>query len=252
MDRTRRQLLAGMSIAGAGALFAGCRGAGSSARNEESQKEETAPVNTDQQGGAAVTATEDLMREHGILRRALLVYQESARKLRDSWSAVAPDILEKTAQLFRSFGEDYHEKKLEEAYIFPAIKKTTGPAAAYVDVLTVQHARGREITDYVLSVTAAEKIAAGSMAALIGALESFVRMYEHHAAIEDTIVFPAWKAAMSDQQLDDMSDKFEEIEHAQFGEDGFEAAVKRIASIEESLGIANLELFTAPPPPAHG
>ncbi len=252
MDRTRRQLLAGMSIAGAGALFVGCRGVGSSARNEESKKEEVAPDNTDQQGGATVTATEDLMREHGILRRALLVYRESAIKLRESWSAVAPDILEKTAQLFRSFGEDYHEKKLEETYIFPAVKKTTGSAAAYADVLTVQHARGREITDYVLSVTGAEKIASGSMTALIGALESFVRMYEHHAAIEDTVVFPAWKATMSDPQLEEMGDKFEEIEHAQFGEDGFEAAVKRIAGIEESLGIANLDLFTAPPPPARG
>jgi hemerythrin-like domain-containing protein len=115
-----------------------------------------------------------------------------------------------------------------------------------------QHARGREVTDYVLSVTAAEKIASGSMAAFISALESFVRMYEHHAAIEDTIVFPAWKATMSEEQLDEMSDKFEEIEHEQFGEDGFEAAVKRIAGIEESLGMANLGLFTAPPPPARG
>jgi len=29
--------------------------------------------------------------------------------------------------LFRSFGEDYHEKKLEEAHIFPTIKKAGGP-----------------------------------------------------------------------------------------------------------------------------
>ena len=210
VNSTRRQWLTGISVAGAGALLVGCQGVGSSARNDESKKDEAAPDNTDQ-GGATVTATEDLMREHGILRRALLVYQESASKLRQSWSAVAPDILEKTAQLFRSFGEDYHEKKLEEAYIFPALKKTTGPAAVYADVLTAQHARGREITDYILSVTAAEKIASGSMAAFIVALESFVRMYEHHAAIEDTIVFPTWKATMSDQQLEDMGDKFEEI-----------------------------------------
>jgi hemerythrin-like domain-containing protein len=241
-----------MSIAGAGALLVGCRGAGSSARNEESKKEEAPPDNTDEQGSATVTPTEDLMREHGVLRRALLVYEESASKLRGNWSAIAPDNLEKTAQLFRSFGEDYHEKRLEEAYIFPALKKTAGPAEVYADVLMAQHARGREITDYVLSVTAAEKIASGSMAAFIGALESFVRMYAHHAAIEDTIVFPAWKATMSDQQLDEMGDKFEEIEHELFGEDGFEAAVKRIADIEESLGMANLGGFTAPPPPARG
>ncbi len=34
---------------------------------------------------------------------------------------------------------------------------------------------------------------------LVTALESFVRMYEHHAAIEDTVVFPAWKASLGEQ-----------------------------------------------------
>src|SRR5260370_41679016 len=113
--------------------------------------------------------------------------------------------------LSRFLGEIFHKKRLEKVYIFPALKKTAGPAAAYADALMAQHARGREITDYVLSVTAAEKIASASMAAFIGALESFVRMYAHHAAIEDTIVFPAWKMTMSDQQLDEMGDRFEEI-----------------------------------------
>ena len=46
-----------------------------------------------------------------------------------------------------------------------------------------------------------------------------------------------------------MGDKFEEIEHQQFGEDGFDMAVKQIADIEGSLGFADLAQFTAPPPP---
>jgi hypothetical protein len=40
-----------------------------------------------------VTATEDLMREHGILRRALLVYQESAVKLRQDDTAFPAEAL---------------------------------------------------------------------------------------------------------------------------------------------------------------
>jgi hemerythrin-like domain-containing protein len=74
-------------------------------------------------------------------------------------------------------------------------------------------------------------------------------MYENHAAREDTIIFPAWKQMLSDQQLDEMGDKFEDIEHQQFGEDGFDMAVKQIAEIEGSLGFADLAQFTAPPPP---
>src|SRR5437773_10373340 len=53
-----------------------------------------------------VTATEDLMREHGVIRRALLVYFASIRKLRQSSSSLDPAALHRTAELFRLFGVD--------------------------------------------------------------------------------------------------------------------------------------------------
>jgi hemerythrin-like domain-containing protein len=147
------------------------------------------------------------------------------------------------------FGEDYHEKQLEEVFIFPAVKKTPGAAAGYVDVLLAQHVRGREITEYLLSISKADRIASNSVEPLAKTLESFVRMYEHHAAIEDTVVFPAWKAAVGSNELDALGEKFEEIEHQQFGGDGFETALKRMEEIEQSLGLSNLDMFTAPAPP---
>ena len=76
-----------------------------------------------------------------------------------------------------------------------------------------------------------------------------MRMYENHAAREDTIVFPAWKKSMTDHQLDEMADKFEQIERQQFGHDGYDDAVKRIAVIEAELGFVDLAQFTAPLPP---
>jgi hemerythrin-like domain-containing protein len=57
--------------------------------------------------------------------------------------------LRQVAQLFRTFGEDYHERMLEEQHIFPVIRKRGGALQRYVDILTDQHNRGREITDYV-------------------------------------------------------------------------------------------------------
>ncbi len=74
-------------------------------------------------------------------------------------------------------------------------------------------------------------------------------MYENHAAREDTIVFPAWKDALSEHQLDEMGEAFEEIERRQFGKDGFEDAVAQIGQIEAALGFADLAGFNAPPPP---
>ena len=241
MDSTRRQLLIGVPLIGAGALLAGCRRSQpGGASNERQGTAEGGPEQSD------VTATEDLMREHGILRRALLVYKECATRMRQDLASVPPEHLEKTAQLFRVFGEEYHEKKLEETHIFPILKKTPNPAAVYADVLIAQHARGREITDYLLAQTAGDKIPTASGNDFINALESFVRMYEHHAVVEDTLVFPVWRKLITPEQFDDLGAQFEEIEQEQFGEDGFEAALRRMAEIEQSLGLADLGMFTAP------
>jgi hemerythrin-like domain-containing protein len=245
-ELNRRHLLTTLSLAGAGALMIGCRGTPSStggARNDDGKEPapgEAIPVQ--------VTATEDLMREHGILRRALLVYQESVVKLRQDPASFPIEALEKTAQLFRVFGEDYHEKRLEEVYIIPTIRNTPN-AAAYAEVILAQHTRGREITDYVLAVSQADRVSSNQVEPLANALESFVRMYEHHAAIEDTVLFPAWKAATGEQEYEEVSEKFEEIETEMFGADGFDSALKRMQEIEAGLGLTNLDMFTAPPPP---
>src|SRR5262249_59077806 len=106
----RRKFLRVSAIAGTGLLVAAC---GKRLEGEKEMGEK----------GGEVTATEDLMREHGVLRRALLIYTSAALKLRAKPDSVPPDALLKTAKLFRAFGEEYHEKKLEEAYIFPAVKK---------------------------------------------------------------------------------------------------------------------------------
>ena len=93
MDEKRRRLLTGISLAGAGALLNACRNtptSTSSATNDEKKKEGPAPGEAEE---IEVTATEDLMREHGILRRALLVYQESATRLRQDATSVPPEVL---------------------------------------------------------------------------------------------------------------------------------------------------------------
>jgi hemerythrin-like domain-containing protein len=196
-----------------------------------------------------VTATEDLMREHGVLRRALLVYFETTPRIRSNPGSLDAAQLYKTAQLFRDFGENYHERLLEEQHIFPVVQKGPRPAADYVPVLIDQHDRGREITEYILAVTKSGKIATANARPMAQALDAFVLMYQNHAAREDTIVFPAWKTHFTDKQLDELSDQFEDIEHKMFGKDGFEDAVNKIAAIETALGYADISQFTPPPPP---
>jgi hemerythrin-like domain-containing protein len=247
-DNTRRHFVRTAAAFGTALLLTGCR--------KPDQPQDTAP-NKEQPAAeetagteAGVSATEDLMREHGVIRRVLLVYTACAERLRQDSSTVSPDALHRAAKLFRSFGEDYHERMLEEAYILPAVKQAGGPAAAYADILSEQHRRGREITDYILAITARRRLTGIKVEPIAQAMESLVLMYRNHAAREDTIVFPAWKQTMSTDQLDEMGDKFEDIEQDQFGEDGFENAVTQIGDIESALGLDDLAQFTAPSPPA--
>lgn len=233
IETGRRRLIA--SLAGAPfVIAAGGALAAKPGKKQDNQEKE-------------VGAVEDLMREHGVLRRCLIVYSETAARLRGS-DHIDPQPVQRTAELFRRFGEGYHEMQLEELHIFPKVKQAGGPAAALVDVLTAQHERGREITAYILQVVGKGSIGAGEAEPMARALHNFVRMYRAHAAREDTVVFPAWKEALSDQQLHEMGERFEDIERQTFGHDGFEDAVKQIAQIEEALGLADLAKFTAPPP----
>lgn len=224
---TRRQFTAGIGLSSAG-MFLGV----SSTKKADD-----------------VTALEDLMREHGVLRRILFVFSEAAARLRSTPLTVAPDALNKAVTLFHAFGEDYHEKKLEEAYIFPALLKARPDTAADIGTLIVQHQRGREINDYILAATRGAAIKTLDAAGLAQAMESLVRMYRPHAAREDTVIFPAWKQTLTAGQLDEIGDRFEEIEHELLGKDGFESAVKQISAIEARLGLTDLSQFTAKSPP---
>jgi hemerythrin-like domain-containing protein len=251
-SNSRRVFLVASGVSGA-AFLLGCKTPDIAKTTDQTTHTTGAPA-AEAKGGddkgksdePEVTATEDLMREHGVIRRAIVVYREAAGRLRAKPSSVPVDALQKTAKLLRSFAEDYHEKQLEEAHLFPAVKKAGGRAAALVDTLIAQHARGREITEYVIAVTGGAIGANGE--GLAKSLEGFARMYEEHAALEDTIVFPAWKKTMTPKELDAIGDTFEEIEHKTFGKDGFDDAVDQIAAIESAFGLT-LEQFTAAPPP---
>lgn len=237
---SRRELLRQSALAGTALAFTGFADTLATAQEAGEKGKSSEPE---------VAAAEDLMREHGVLRRALLVYIETVPRLRQNVAGVDAAALQQTAKLFRRFGEEYHESMLEEQHIFPVVRKMGPDLARYADILIAQHKRGREITDYVLAVTGGAKIGATHAEPLARSLEGLVLMYQNHAAREDTIIFPAWKRNYTDKQMDEISDQFEDIEHRMFGKDGFDDAVKTISGIESTLGFADLAQFTPPPPP---
>ena len=188
-------------------------------------------------------ATEDLMREHGVLNRILLIYEEGLRRLRDK-EDVPPDVFHKPATLVRKFVEDYHEK-LEETFIFPEFVKAK-KLADLVAVLKAQHEAGRKVTDVILRNAVADQFRKDdARKALVRSCEAFVRMYRPHEAREDTVLFPALHKIVPAKRLKELGERFEKEEDRLFGEEGFEKTVEQVAGIEKQLGIYDLSQFTA-------
>jgi hemerythrin-like domain-containing protein len=189
-----------------------------------------------------VGATEDLMREHGVLNRVMLIYEEGLRRLKDK-EEVSPDVFHKTATLVRKFVEDYHEK-LEENFIFPEFEKQK-KLVELVKVLRDQHQAGRRVTDIVLQNATGDRfVKPESQQQIVKACQDFIRMYRPHEAREDTELFPALNKIVPVKRIKELGEQFEKEEDRLFGEEGFEKTVEQVAVIEKQLGINDLAAFT--------
>lgn len=189
-----------------------------------------------------VAPPEDLMREHGVLKRVLLVYEEAVRRI-DGKKDFPVDAVKNGAEIMRTFIEDYHEK-LEEDYLFPRFEKA-GTLADLTKVLREQHQAGRRVTDQITRLATAQTLKnPSSSMRLKDLMRQFVRMYEPHEAREDTVLFPALRSVVSKNEFDALGEDFEKKEHQLFGEEGFEKMVERVATIEKSMGIYDLAQFT--------
>jgi hemerythrin-like domain-containing protein len=191
---------------------------------------------------AEVTPTEDLMQEHGVLRRLLLLYDAMGSRLSQG-GEVPLEVLQEATGVIRRFVEDYHEKD-EEEYLFTRFEKA-GKLVELVKVLYQQHQAGRKLTTALQGLLSRErwgKAPERQQAAVY--LHAFSRMYRPHAAREDTVLYPAFRAVISPKEFLDLGEKFEAKEEKLFGKDGFEKVVAQVAQLEQRLGIYELSQFT--------
>ncbi len=189
-----------------------------------------------------VTAPEDLMKEHGVLNRCLLIYEEGMRRIRTG-NEVSPEVFNHTAQLIRRFVEEYHEKN-EENYIFPEFERAK-KLVDLVETLKTQHRAGRQVTAEILNYSQPSQFRVkANRDKLVAACASFIRMYRPHEAREDTVLFPALRTILTPKQVEALGDRMEEDEKKVLGDEGFEKSVDQVAALEKQLGIYELAQFT--------
>lgn len=231
---TRRGFLHQTSIAGLGLL------APLAFAQQKPEEKEKGEKEKDEE---KISPAEDLMREHGVLNRILLIYDEHLRFLAEK-KPFDGSIVVGAADIVRHFVEEYHEK-LEEDYLFPRFRKA-GKLVKLVDTLQAQHKAGRDLTAKIreLGAPATLKYVSSDSNKLADSLRAFLRMYRPHEAREDTVLFPAFRSIVSPHEYDSLGEDFEKKEDQMFGDEGFFKVVDQVAGLEKRLGIYDLAQFT--------
>lgn len=188
-----------------------------------------------------VSPPEDLMQEHGVLKRLLLIYDACRFHLVNKESFPIQAVAN-SANIIKTFIEDYHERQ-EEDYLFPRFRKAN-QLTDLVDILLQQHQAGRRVTAEIIQISGRSNRTDAENDRLVNLLLSFTTMYNPHEAREDTVLFPAFRKLVSQHEYDSLGEDFEKNEHRLFGEDGFDTIVDKVADIEKSLGIYDLSQFT--------
>ena len=187
-----------------------------------------------------VSAPEDLMREHAVLDRLMLVYENGLRRLNHG-EDIDPAVFGRSAEIVQAFTHDYHQKA-EEELIFPVFRKG-GRMVDLLNVLTAQHEAGRRLTQRIAAAAPQARVSE-RREAMGRDIQAFVAMYRPHEAHESTDLFPTLRQLVTDAQYWDLAEEMEKREHRTFGADGFEKVVKKVAEIEALIGIKAIDVFT--------
>lgn len=194
--------------------------------------------------GIPLSPVEDLMQEHGVLHRILLIYENLGIRAAQPRKPVRIEAVAlETAEITRRFVEGYHQT-LEEEYVFPFfLQRNT--EVKLIQALLRQHHAARCITEHVIrTLKETPDRNNRNRQPVTALLKQYVALYAPHAAREDTELFPLFRTLVSDKQWNIMGEKFEASEERNFGQDGFKAITSRVADIEQTLGIYDLNTFT--------
>ncbi|MHB9141111.1 MAG: hemerythrin domain-containing protein [Paludibacter sp.] len=187
------------------------------------------------------STVENLMREHALLSRLMLIYDHCNVQLVNN-RAFDRESLTNAANVIKHYIEDYHEKA-EEEYLFPYIVNAN-KLPELIQLLFIQHAEGRKLTLKIIQVTKQKpSLNTDESLKLSVLLTKFNSMYRPHAAREDTVVFPALRNSISNNKYLEMSENFKKKEQLLFGADGFDSMLEKVAVIEKKLGIYELADF---------
>jgi len=185
-----------------------------------------------------IPAVETLMRGHGLLLRALIIYDNIKDRI-NKGDKVEVSWVDKSVDVFHRYLEEFHEHT-EEKFVFAPLEKAKLHFDS-IQELKVQHGTGYELNKRISQFAKDGKLGPD----LAKSLNDFVVMYRHHAAWEDTVIFPAFDSLEGAKTLGEIAEQVTADEKRIIGDSGFESFIKQLAEIEKEMGIFQLSSSTA-------
>ncbi len=192
-----------------------------------------------EEGYRRITPTEELMRHHGVINRLMGIYEECARRL-DAGEELPAGTVINAAAVADEFVESFHEA-LEEQFVYPVFMEASSHREL-VATLVRQHAVGRRLIARTIGMAGRDEPAPEELS---GICTAYARMYRAHAAHEDTVLMAYLRHLVRPAEFDELGAQFRGFARDTLGPGGVDAALGRVNAIEQELGIAELDHFTA-------
>lgn len=175
-----------------------------------------------------INPTEDLMEEHGLVGRVIYIYRRAIERIEAGEPLDGGHVAEAASLVSRVIHE--HHEPEEERVVFPPAEKDPD-LRRMTAVLRGQHEVARSLTARIgLEIADAVK-----QRELVVPMKKFIEMYEPHGAYENTIIYPAFRAAVGPE-------RYEAIART-WARDGrslaanFDDYAKRLELIDRALGL---------------
>jgi hemerythrin-like domain-containing protein len=199
-------------------------------RGEELEETESSPM-------------EDLMKEHGIVERIMLIYQRMIEKA-ITGQEVDISVIHRASKMVNEYVSKHHEHD-EETYIFPRFREANY-LVELVDTLEHQHNVSRRLNIEVMELSSkGAEITRDEAVRLLDLCGMFIGMYLPHISRENTILFPTFFDIVSPEYVQEIKEKMEGEEKKLLGETGFRGFMGHIAVLEKEAGCHELSQYTA-------
>ena len=186
--------------------------------------------------------TEMLSRDHALMERLMISIESMIANIANGASMdLRP--LNRAALLMKKLGAEHHMAD-EERLIFPRLE-TSGRHEDLLKTLRLQHDKGRAIIDRIIDTTQAGGVdTVGEMNEIVRLCMSFIVMYRSHAAIEETVLFPALYDFTSNDEIMNIQAIMRGEEEGLMRDQRFRNMMDSLAAIEAVAGTSDISRFT--------